>query len=438
MERDIETSPEFSRGFFLAAQDGQEDLAKELLLRLARFSIVVIYEESGGMLILAVPVHAKPEALHIQPSWTGWTAPVGLPGDVSGRMACIKVGGARHRNRLDSNLQRPLIGALAQHKLDLDLDKLTGRIDAIGGVTKAIDRKSRVKRPFDLRVRERIDTFLEEELKKPEFLPLVPYMQQSRAIYLARKEEQLALIDEASTDGALHPRSKAVTKLCEEVAKLKEKQEKDLAAAEQVRTTEAFQRVALEARLASAEASNAELLAKVATLEKARSAANDAHRRALGAEVTARTVAEGQLAAMTAENRGLVARVTAAEGALAVLRLDFEALEEAGAGFAADLAKLVSQVRCEVPDAETGARPYLRVAVSTALPFLPRDLYDFEALNMDVDRLAMDPALVVYAEFVGTNEAKEFVDHYNERCRLATKASVEPMQALPHLVSNAR
>jgi hypothetical protein len=47
--------------------------------------------------------------------------------------------------------------------------------------------------------------------------------------------------------------------------------------------------------------------------------------------------------------------------------------------------------------------------VTSALTFLPLDFYDFEALNRDVGTRPMDPILVVYAEYVGTNEAKEFL-----------------------------
>jgi len=194
-EYDFEIITAKARGFFLAAEAGLASLARKLLEEIGRYTIQVVHEESGGMLVLACPMHAKPEALHPQPTWSPWSPPVPRPDGKAGRPACLKMGGIGYSsNRIFSYLGKSLIGARAQTLLGLNVDALTGRKNAAAGIERILQRKSKLKKPMDVRVRDRIEAYFEERIRLPEYVSLIPHWDESERIYRARKGEQLDLL----------------------------------------------------------------------------------------------------------------------------------------------------------------------------------------------------------------------------------------------------
>ena len=194
-EYDFEIATAKARGFFLACEAGLESLSRQLLEEIGQYTIEVVHEETGGMLMLSCPMHAKPEALHPQPTWSSWSDPVPRPDGKPGPLACLKAGGVGFSsNRIFSYLGKPLIGARAQVRMGLNVDALTGRKDAAQGIERILKRKSTVKAPLDVRVRDRIEAFIKKRLKAKKYARLRPHMAESERIYRARKVEQLDLL----------------------------------------------------------------------------------------------------------------------------------------------------------------------------------------------------------------------------------------------------
>lgn len=395
-EFDFAISPIYSRGFLLAAEAGLAALAKQFLVKLGQFTISVIKEETSGMEVLALPMHIKAEALHPQPSWTGWSSPVASPDGRSKLMACLKIGGPDHPNRLFSYLGRSMLGAKAQHEMELPLDELTGRQDAIGGVNKTLKKKSDVNLPLDVRVRTRLDAWIANELKRPEFRPLLPHMKQSKAIYLAHKDEQLALITSMSTDsGAL---AEAVDKLAAE-RKLRKEQEEARIAAEaalaterQARESERVHRAAAELTAAALVAENKVWAAKAAAAEVAHAEAMALGRQAFEGEKSLRAAADAREAALKVVSRDLVAKC---EGVT---------LENTR------LLKVVKTlVRRDLFNGSPGGRSALQIVMDALRDRLPKDLVDFENVNKKVGHLPIDTAIETYARHVNSPEAVELL-----------------------------
>ncbi len=211
-EFDVQIAPHRSKGLFVAQAKGEGVLARVFLQRACRFAVSLAEFETGGMAVEASYIHPKPWASHVQLVVSGFTDPVPRPDGKTVRagartMACLKVGGlGLSANRLFSFLGKSLLGARAQAKMGFDLARLTGIKDPVAGIEQAISRKSAKAGPLDQRFRDKLDDWVEAELKKPEFHPLSPHMDEGEALYRARIDEQLAYIAKEEENDELRAR----------------------------------------------------------------------------------------------------------------------------------------------------------------------------------------------------------------------------------------
>ncbi len=207
--------PVYSRALFLACEGGDGELARKMAVAYTSAFTGHLSRLTGGAVLLSSPLHAKINNLHLQPSYSLWSAPKPRPDGrgKEGLLACLPQGGASVKNRMLRFVGRSVVGKLRQARLGLDVDALTGVKGSAEIARKCVGKASENQTPVDLLVSRWGDRWFFRAFNSPEFEPLRKYLDAADADYRERKNQQIRWAEEHDPERAGRRAKEAEAKL---------------------------------------------------------------------------------------------------------------------------------------------------------------------------------------------------------------------------------